>query len=85
MDCGVHCASFLLCTCTTGMARMTPCMGSGNKRARGLGEGAEGMERKNFLTGSKERRFHGVNPWISSCFLYSLSFWLSTLGIYLLD
>ena len=25
-DCGVHCASFLLCTCTTGMARMTPCM-----------------------------------------------------------
>jgi hypothetical protein len=43
------------------------------------------MERKNFLTESKERRFHGVNPWISSCFLYSLSFWLSTLGIYLLD
>jgi hypothetical protein len=35
-DCGVHCASFLLCTCTTGMARMTPCMEWGNKRDRAL-------------------------------------------------
>ncbi len=26
MEYGVHCASFLLCTCTTGMARITPCM-----------------------------------------------------------
>ena len=24
MSHGVHCASFLLCTCTTGMGRMTP-------------------------------------------------------------
>jgi len=32
IDHGVHCASFLLCTCTTGMGRISPFKGLGNKR-----------------------------------------------------
>ena len=33
---GVHCASFLLCACTTGMGRISPFNRDRNKRARAL-------------------------------------------------
>jgi hypothetical protein len=56
---GVHCASFLLFACTTGMGRITPCLSAGNKRARALRDARTVGFRKLFLTGRhKQAKAH---------------------------
>ncbi len=67
---GVHCASFLLCTCTTGMGRMTPRNDPRNKRARALEDSFGERFRNIFLTALRARRFHKGNPGFSSGFRY---------------
>lgn len=47
---GVHCASFLLCTCTAGMGRISPFPRRRNKRARALRSHYSPDWRQVFLT-----------------------------------
>jgi hypothetical protein len=68
---GVHCASFLLSACTTGMGRITPRLNMGNKRARALRGICSAGLRKLFLTTVSETGNRHDNGAISSRFLYS--------------
>ena len=68
---GVHCASFLLLACTTGMGRITPCLSAGNKRARALRGVCHDGFRKVFLTTVSETGNHRIGLGVSSAFLYN--------------
>jgi len=68
---GVHCASFLLFACTTGMGRITPCLNTGNKRARALRGSCSPGLRKLFLTTDAEAGNHRSGGVYSSRFVYS--------------
>ncbi|MBO1538987.1 hypothetical protein J3361_12620 [Pseudomonas sp. OA65] len=70
---GVHCASFLLFACTTGMGRISPCPSLGNKRARALENVREQGMRKLFLTLRQNNVLSLLNVGFSSALLYDPS------------
>ena len=72
-SCGVHCASFLLFTCTTGMGRISPCPSIRNKRARALENPAGWGLRKFFLTLWGNDVSAPLGRSFSSAFLYNPS------------
>jgi len=67
---GVHCASFLLCTCTTGMERISPFPPIGNKPPNGPWRRLRRLRWNLFLTPLEGHASSRMNGAISSVFLY---------------